>query len=179
IVAPFDMSRRLIAFIDRERDNALAGKPARIIAKLKRLADQEIIERLYEASCAGVKIDLIVRGICCLRPGIPDLSENIRVVSIVGRFLEHSRIYYFENAGDHVLYLSSADWMPRNLLRRLKIAFPVEDPALRDNLINEVLPRFLNDRVKARQLQPDGTYIRLHPEKDQPASQAQLFFRQI
>ena len=179
IVAPFDMSRRLIGFIERERDNAIAGKPARIIAKLNALVDQEIIEKLYEASCAGVKVDLIVRGICCLRPGIPDLSDNIRVVSIVGRFLEHSRIYYFENAGDQVLYLSSADWMPRNLVRRVEIAFPIEDPGLRKELIQEVLPAFLNDRVKARQLQPDGTYIRLHPENDQPASQAQLFFRQI
>jgi len=179
MVAPFDMSRRLIGFIERERDNALAGKPARIIAKLNALVDQEIIEKLYEASCAGVKIDLIVRGICCLRPGIPDLSENIRVVSIVGRFLEHSRIYYFENAGENVLYLSSADWMPRNLVRRVEIAFPVEDPNLRKEITQEVLPAFLNDRVKSRQLQSDGTYVRLHPEKDQPASQAQLFFRQI
>jgi polyphosphate kinase len=178
IVAPFDMSRRLIGFIDHERDNALAGKPARIIAKLNALVDQEIIEKLYEASCAGVKIDLIVRSICCLRPGIPDLSENIRVVSIVGRFLEHSRIYYFENGGGHVLYLSSADWMPRNLVRRVEIAFPIEDPGLCKEIIQEVFPAFLNDRVKARELQPDGTYIRLRPDKDLPASQAQLFFRQ-
>jgi polyphosphate kinase len=178
IVAPFDMSKRLIGFIEQERDNALAGKPARIIAKLNALVDQELIEKLYEASCAGVKIDLIIRGICCLRPGIPDLSENIRVVSIVGRFLEHSRLYYFENAGDHILYLSSADWMPRNLVRRVEIAFPIEDPGLRKEIIQEVLPAFLNDRVKARELKSDGTYIRLHPEKDQPASQAQLFFRQ-
>jgi polyphosphate kinase len=168
----------LIGFIERERDNALAGKPARIIAKLNALVDQEIIEKLYEASCAGVKIDLIIRGICCLRPGLPDLSENIRVVSIVGRFLEHSRMYYFDNAGDSILYLSSADWMPRNLVRRVEIAFPIEDPGLRKELIEEVLPAFLNDRVKSRQLQPDGSYIRLRPEEGQPASQAQLFFRE-
>jgi polyphosphate kinase len=173
------MSRRLIGFIERERDHASAGKPARIIAKLNAVVDQELIEKLYEASCAGVKIDLIVRGICCLRPGIPNLSENIRVVSIVGRFLEHSRIYYFDNASEPVLYLSSADWMPRNLLRRVEIAFPIEDPALRQELIEQVLPAFLNDRVKARELQPDGSYVRLYPEKDQPASQAQLFFRQM
>jgi polyphosphate kinase len=178
IVAPFDMSRRLIGFIERERDNAIAGKPARIIAKLNALVDQEVIEKLYEASCAGVKIDLIVRGICCLRPGVPDLSENIRVVSIVGRFLEHSRIYYFQNAADPVVYLSSADWMPRNLVRRVEVAFPVEDPALRKEIIEEILTAFLNDRVKARELRPDGTYTRLHPSEGQPASQAQLFFRQ-
>jgi polyphosphate kinase len=178
IVAPFDMSRRLIGFIEQERDHALAGKPARMIIKLNALVDQEIIEKLYEASCAGVKIDLIVRGICCLRPGIPDLSQNIRVVSVVGRFLEHSRIYYFENAGNSILYLSSADWMPRNLLRRVEIAYPVEDPGLRKEIIQDVFPAFLNDRVKARELQPDGTYVRLRPDKNQPASQAQLFFRQ-
>jgi polyphosphate kinase len=178
IVAPFDMSRRLVGFIERERDNALAGKPARIIAKLNALVDQEIIEKLYEASLAGVKIDLVVRGICCLRPGIPGLSENIRVVSIVGRFLEHSRIYYFQNAAEPIVYLSSADWMPRNLVRRVEVAFPIEDPALRKEIIEEVLPAFLNDRVKARELQPDGTYVRLHPREGEPASQAQLFFRQ-
>jgi polyphosphate kinase len=178
IVAPFDMSRRLIGFIERERDNAIAGKPARIIAKLNALVDQEIIEKLYEASVAGVKIDLIIRGICCLRPGVPALSENIRVVSIVGRFLEHSRIYYFQNASDAVVYLSSADWMPRNLVRRVEVAFPIEDPALKKEIIEEILPAFLNDRIKARELQPDGTYVRLHPPEGEPASQAQLFFRQ-
>src|SRR5947207_8452885 len=178
IVAPFDMRRRSIGFIERERDNALAGKPARIIAKLNALVDQAVIEKLYEASSAGVKIDLIVRGICCLRPGMPGLSQNIRVVSIVGRFLEHSRIYYFENAGDPIVYLSSADWMPRNLVRRVEVAFPLEDPVLRKEVISEVLPALLNDRVKARELKSDGTYVRLHPNEGEPASQAQLFFRQ-
>ncbi len=152
MVAPFDLKQRLIGLIERERDHARAGKPARIIAKLNSLVDQEIIEKLYEASCADVTIDLIVRGICCLRPKIPGLSENIRVISIVGRFLEHSRIYYFANDGQPDLFLSSADWMPRNFLRRIELAFPIENPALRDQLINEVLPRFLNDRVKAREL---------------------------
>src|SRR5216117_358477 len=179
MVAPFDMHSRLIKLIERERDNAQAGKPARIVAKLNALVDQEIIEKLYEASCSDVSIDLIVRGICCLRPKIPELSENIRVISIVGRFLEHSRINYFENAGDPVVYLSSADWMPRNFYRRIEVAFPVETPALRDQIVNEVIPTILHDRVKARELQPDGTYRRLKPEGPEPSRQAQWQFREV
>ena len=179
MVAPFDMHSRLIQCIERERDNARAGKPARIVAKLNALVDQEMIEKLYEASCSNVTIDLIVRGICCLRPKIPDLSENIRVISIVGRFLEHSRMYYFENAGDPVVYLSSADWMPRNFYRRIEVAFPVETPALRDQVTNDVIPTFLHDRVKSRELQPDGTYRRLQPEGPEPSRQAQWQFREV
>jgi polyphosphate kinase len=179
IVSPFDMSTRLLAMIDREKTNAAAGKPARIVAKLNALVDSEIIEKLYEASSAGVRIDLIVRGICCLRPGVKDLSENIRVVSIVGRFLEHSRVYYFENAGDAALYLSSADWMPRNLVRRVEVAFPVEAAELRREIVDQVLPAFLTDNVKARELQADGTYRRLQPAEGEKPSQAQLSFRQI
>ncbi|MDB6146721.1 MAG: polyphosphate kinase, partial [Spartobacteria bacterium] len=178
IVAPFDMSRRLIGFIEHERDNAAAGKPARIIAKLNALVDPELIEKLYEASAAGVKIDLIVRGICCLRPGVAGLSDNIRVVSIVGRFLEHSRIYCFANGDNPIVYLSSADWMPRNLVRRVEVAFPIEDPALKKEIVDEILPAFLSDRVKARELRSDGTYVRLQPREGETASQAQLFFRQ-
>jgi polyphosphate kinase len=178
MVAPFDLKQRLIGLIERERDHALAGKPARIVAKLNSLVDQEVIEKLYEASRADVTIDLVVRGICCLRPKIPGLSDNIRVVSIVGRFLEHSRIYYFANDGKPQVFLSSADWMPRNFLRRVEVAFPIETPALRDHIINEVLPRFLNDRVKARELQPDGSYRRLKPEGREPRSQAQWHFRE-
>src|SRR5436189_744161 len=179
MVAPFDMHSRLIQLIERERDNARAGKPARIVAKLNALVDQEMIEKLYEASSSDVTIDLIVRGICCLRPKIPGLSENIRVISIVGRFLEHSRIYYFENAGDPVVYLSSADWMPRNFYRRIEVAFPIETPALRDQIVNEVIPTILHDRVKARELQPDGTYRRLKPEGPEPSRQAQWQFREV
>lgn len=178
MVAPFDLHKRLIALIERERDHALAGKPARIIAKLNSLVDQEIIEKLYEASCAEVTIDLLVRGICCLRPKIPGLSENIRVTSIVGRFLEHSRIYYFENAGTPDIFLASADWMPRNFVRRVEIAFPIEAPALRDEIIDDVLPKFLHDRVKARELQPDGSYRRMKPEGKELREQAQLQFRE-
>src|ERR1051326_2623436 len=179
MVAPFDMHSRLIQLIERERDNARAGKPARIIAKLNALVDQETIEKLYEASCAEVTIDLVVRGICCLRPKIPDLSENIRVISIVGRFLEHSRIFYFENAGQPRVFLSSADWMPRNFYRRIELAFPVENAALRDQIINEVLPSFLNDRVKARELQPSGTYRRLKPEGSEPRVEEQWLFGKV
>jgi polyphosphate kinase len=179
MVAPFDLHSRLIRLIERERDNSRAGKPARIIAKLNALVDEQIIEKLYEASCAEVTIDLIVRGICCLRPKIPDLSENIRVISIVGRFLEHSRIFYFENAGQPTVFLSSADWMPRNFYRRIELAFPVENPTLREQIINEVLPSFLNDRVKARELQPDGSYRRLRPEGSEPRAQAQWHFREV
>src|SRR5216110_1474083 len=179
LVAPFDLQKRLIGLIERERDHALAAKPARIIAKLNHLVDQETIEKLYEASCADVPIDLIVRGICSLRPKIPDLSENIRVFSIVGRFLEHSRIYYFENAGDPLVYLSSADWMPRNFFRRIEVAFPIQTPALRNQIINDVLPTVLHDRVKARELQPNGTYRRLQPEGEEPRRQAQWQFREV
>src|SRR5438094_4324371 len=179
MVAPVDMHSLLIRLIERERDHARAGKPARIIAKLNSVVDPEIIEKLYEASCAGVKIDLIVRGICCLRPKMPGLSENIRVISIVGRFLEHSRVYYFENAGQPLVYLSSADWMPRNFFRRIEVAFPIETPALRDQIINDVIPTILHDRVKARELQPDGTYRRLKPEGPEPRRQAQWQFREV
>ncbi len=179
MVSPFDMSTRLLGMIERERVNAEAGRPARIIAKLNALVDPELIEKLYEASCAGVKIDLIVRGICCLRPKVPGLSENIRVVSIVGRFLEHSRVYYFENGGTPSLYLSSADWMPRNLVRRVEVAFPVETPTLRKEIIETVLPAFLKDNVKSRELQPDGRYLRLSAGEGEETSQAQLFFRKV
>src|SRR5881296_3724749 len=179
LVAPFDLHKRLISLIDRERDHALARKPARIIAKLNALVDQQIIEKLYEASCADVTIDLIVRGICSLRPKIPGLSDNVRVISIVGRFLEHSRIYYFENAGQREVFLSSADWMPRNFFRRVELAFPIENPALRDQIIDGVLPKFVHDRVKARELQPDGTYRRLKPEGPEPSRQAQWQFREV
>ncbi|MDQ2659742.1 MAG: polyphosphate kinase 1, partial [Verrucomicrobiota bacterium] len=178
LVAPFDMSKRLTGFIERERNHALAGRPGRMIVKLNSLVDEQIIEKLYEASCAGVQIHLIVRGICCLRPKVKGLSENIRVISIVGRFLEHSRIYYFENGGEPALYLASADWMPRNFLRRVEVAFPILEPDLRDEIANEVLPRFLNDYVKARELQADGAYVRLKTEEGQPRSQAQLHFRE-
>jgi polyphosphate kinase len=178
IVAPFDLARRFKEKILRERDHAVAGKPARIIAKVNSLVDEGIILALYAASAAGVKIDLIVRGICCLRPKLTGVSENIRVISIVGRFLEHSRIFYFSNVGAPEVYLASADWMPRNFYRRLEVAFPVESPPLRDEIIDQILPAFLNDCVKARELRSDGSYVRLRPPAGQTPSQAQLFFRE-
>jgi polyphosphate kinase len=178
MVAPFDLGRRVRELIERERDHAKAGRPGRIIVKINSLVDEMIIKALYEASSAGVKIDLIVRGICSLRPGIPGVSENIRVISIVGRFLEHSRIYYFANDDHPQVYLASADWMPRNFYRRVEIAFPIEKPELLSEIVDVILPTFLKDRVKARELLPDGTYMRLKPRPGEEHSQAQLFFRE-
>ena len=142
------------------------------------LVDEQLITSLYEASTAGVKIDLIVRGICCLRPKVPGVSENIRVISIVGRFLEHSRVYSFANAGSPEIYLSSADCMPRNFHRRVETAFRLEDPKICDEIAHEILPAFLDDRIKARELQADGAYIRLKSEVGGKSHQAQLYFRE-
>ncbi len=177
MVAPFDLAPRLKALIARERDNAKAGKPAGIVAKVNSLVDEEIIVALYEASAAGVKIDLIVRGICALRPQLPGVSENIRVISIIGRFLEHSRIYSFTNGGHPEIFLASADWMPRNLYRRVETAFKIEDPKLCEEIAQEIIPPFLNDRVKARELRPDGSYMRLKRPPGKNPPQAQLYFR--
>jgi polyphosphate kinase len=163
MVAPFELHERLLKMIEREADNARRGLPARIIAKLNSLADPRTIEALYNASSAGVEIDLIVRGICALRPGLPGVSENIKVRSIVDRFLEHSRVYYFENACQPQVFVASADWLPRNFFRRIEIAFPIEDGVLRERIIREILAVSLADNVKARILQPDGTYRRVEP----------------
>ena len=159
-VAPLWLKDKFLYLIGRERDMALQGKEARIIAKMNSLSDPVIIKALYEASAAGVKIDLVVRGICCLKTGIPGVSENITVRSIVGTFLEHSRIYYFHNNGQEELYMASADWMPRNLDRRVEIMFPVEDPALKEE-VKEILRVTLQDYLKARFLQPNGTYEKM------------------
>jgi polyphosphate kinase len=160
IAAPFELHGRILELIQRETDNAARGLPARIIAKLNSLAESEVVEALYRASQAGVSIELIVRGICCLRPGIKGLSENIKVTSVVDRFLEHSRIYYFENACQPQVFLASADWLPRNFFRRIELVIPIEDGVLRERLIKEVLATSLGDNVKARRLQGDGTYLR-------------------
>ena len=139
LVAPVDLAERMANLIAREADHARAGKPARIIAKVNSLLDKNVVQELYRASQAGVQVDLIVRGICSLNPGIRGISDRIRVRSIVGRFLEHSRIYYFRNGGDEEIYLGSADWMPRNLHERVEVVFPVRDPLLRDRVKNEIL----------------------------------------
>jgi polyphosphate kinase len=162
LLAPSDLREGLVERIRREAGHARAGRPARIIAKMNGLADKSLIEELYEASGAGVRIDLIVRGICCLRPEVPGLSDHIRVISIVDRFLEHARIFYFENGGDGEYLLASADWMPRNLDRRVEIAFPVLDPGLQAQL-REILEIQLADTVKARRILSDGRSARIDP----------------
>ena len=144
------------------------GKPARIIAKLNAIVEPEIIKALYRASQAGVQIDLIVRGACTLRPGVPGISDNIRVRSIVGRFLEHHRVYWFANDGEPDLFCSSADWLERNLLRRVETGFPVREPALAQRVYEEALDNYLRDNVSAWTLQPDGHYVRLKPGEGEP-----------
>jgi polyphosphate kinase len=160
LVAPLDLAEHCLALINREAEHAHNGLPARIIAKMNALLDKNIIMALYRASQAGVQIDLIVRGMCALRPGIHGVSENIRVRSVVGRFLEHSRIFYFTNGGQEEVYLGSADWMPRNLYDRVEVMFPVKDARLRDRVKHEILDCYLADKLKSRLLQKDGRYVR-------------------
>ena len=160
MVSPVNIAEHSLDLIARESDHARLGRPARIIAKMNALLDKNIISALYRASQAGVKIDLIVRGICALRPGIRGISDHIHVRSIVGRFLEHSRVFYFANGGYEEIYLASADWMPRNLYERVETMFPVKDPMLRDRIRHEILDAYLADTVKARVLRHDGSYIR-------------------
>jgi polyphosphate kinase len=159
LVAPLDLAEKCIALIDREADHARQGKEARIIAKMNALLDKSIIQALYRASQAGVQVDLIVRGICALRPGVRGVSDNIRVRSIVGRFLEHSRIYYFANGGEEEIYMGSADWMPRNLYERVEVLVPLRDEMLRERVRHEILDAYLADNRKARVLLRDETYI--------------------
>ena len=159
-LAPIWLRGKFLNLIRREADHAREGRPARIIAKMNSLCDQEIIAALYEASAAGVKIDLIVRGICCLRVVIPKISENISVRSIVGTFLEHSRIFYFQNGGEEELYMGSADWMPRNLDKRVEILFPVEDKEIQEE-VRHILDIQLADTLKAHELTADNTYEKI------------------
>jgi polyphosphate kinase len=160
MVAPLTLAEQLIALIDREAAHAKAGKPASIVAKMNGLLDRRTVEALYAASKAGVEIDLIVRGMCSLRPGVKGLSERIRVRSVVGRFLEHSRIFTFANGGEEEIYCGSADWMPRNLIERCEVMFPVLQPDLHTRLRKEILAAYLADNTKARILQPNGDYVR-------------------
>ena len=174
-LAPFTLHKEFIRAIRNEARIARSGKPARIIAKMNALLDESVIRALYSASADGVKIDLIVRGACALKPGVPGLSDNIRVRSIVGRFLEHSRIYYFRNGNAHEVYLSSADWMNRNLFRRIEVAFPIFDKALKKRVMNEGLLPYLKDNQNAWELDAAGAYRRKRPTRRQAAFSAQQF----
>jgi polyphosphate kinase len=168
LVSPLNLAEKTLALIAREADHARAGRPARIIAKINSLLDKSVIQELYRASQAGVEIDLVVRGICALRPGLRGVSDNIRVRSIVGRFLEHSRIFYFANGGNEEIYLGSADWMARNLYQRVEVLFPILDAALRQRVRYEILEAFLQDSSKARVLRADGTYVRADAGRRKP-----------
>jgi len=176
MVAPVNLRKGMLALIRRETAHAEAGRPARIAAKVNRLTDLEIIEALYGASQAGVVIDLIVRGACMLRPGVPGLSQTIHVRSIVGRFLEHSRIFYFKNGGEEDVYIGSADWMTRNLDRRVEVVAPVRDPALKKYLKDTVLAAYLKDNVKARVLTADGAYERPDVRAGEQPFNSQVYF---
>jgi polyphosphate kinase len=179
IVAPSRMQAFMIEGINREAALQQSGKEGRIIAKINGLLEPAVVQALYRASQAGVRIDLICRGICALRPGIPGISENIRVISIVDRFLEHSRIFYFGNNGDPQVYVGSADWMDRNLSRRVEVAFPIEPPELKQRVIKEILAITLADNAKARLLLPDGSYKRIVPEPNQVRTRSQERFLEI
>ena len=179
LLAPMGLRDRVIELIERERANAEAGAPARIVVKMNALVEPSVVDALYRAAQSGVTIDLVIRGICSLRPGSPGVSGGIRVISIVDKFLEHSRIFYFENAGEPEIFLGSADWMPRNFFRRIEAMFPIEDERLKQRIVEEVLPVILADNVKARELQPDGRYLRVTPAEGAPAVRSQLVFQSL
>jgi polyphosphate kinase len=176
VVAPEDLHRRTMQLIEEQTERAKAGRPSRIFAKLNALVDYRVIEALYRASQAGVPIELLVRGVCCLRPGLPGISENIRVTSIVDRFLEHSRIYVFSPDDEAQVFLSSADWMPRNFHRRVEVMFPIEAPDLKERILKEVIPTYLRDNQRSRLLEPDGNYVRLQPTDGATAHRSQQEF---
>ncbi len=176
LVAPIKLRKRILKLIQRETSHAKGGRPARIIAKINSLTDLALIRALYAASEAGVSIDLIVRGICMLRPGLTKVSSNIRVRSIVGRFLEHSRLFYFENNAKEEVLIGSADWMYRNLSRRVEVLVPIKDPRLKQFLYETVLNGYLRDNVNARELRPDGTYVRVKPGEGEKRFDSQMDF---
>jgi polyphosphate kinase len=175
-VSPLTLADGTIRLIEREAEHANAGKPARIFAKMNSLVDTDIIRALYRASQAGVEIDLVVRGMCALRPGVRGISDRIRVRSIVGRFLEHSRVLYFGNGGEEEFFLSSADWMPRNLYERVEVMFPVRDELLCERLRHEVIEPYLADTEKARTLSANGTYHRVRRAPRRSGSRSTLAF---
>ncbi len=177
--SPFTLHKRLLALIEAEAERARTGGEGRIIAKMNSLVEPGIIRALYRAAQAGAKIDLIVRGICCLRPGVQGLSENIQVRSVVGRFLEHSRVFYFENAGEPLVYLSSADWMDRNFFRRVETCFPVEEESLRNHVIKEGLLVYLQDNTQAWVLQSDASYKRLRPGGQKPRAAQDMLLQRL
>ena len=177
--SPFSLHRRVLRAIQEETAHAAAGRKGRIIAKMNALLDAQVIAALYDASRAGVEIDLIVRGVCALRPGIPDCSHNIRVRSIVGRFLEHTRVFHFHNGGAEDIYLSSADWMPRNFFRRVEVCFPVFDPKLKRRIINEGLTPYLQDNTQAWLMQQDGSYVLATPGEDGASSAQNVLLERL
>ncbi len=176
LVAPVNLRERMEALIQREIEHKQAGRPARIVAKFNRLADKEMIEKLYEASKAGVRIDLIVRGICMLRPNVVGVSETITIRSVVGRFLEHSRVFYFANGGEEEILIGSADWMSRNLKHRIEVLTPVSDVQLKTYLKDIILGAYLKDNVKAKQLLPNGSYTRVRPADHEETFECQAYF---
>ena len=177
LVAPHCLQNKVLAMMDDEIRRARAGEDACIGVKINSLTDKALIDKLIEASCAGVKVDLVVRGICCLIAGVPEATENIRVVSIVGRFLEHSRIYIFGRGERARVYIASADFMTRNTLRRVEVASPVYDPDIRARIL-DMFDTMLRDNVQAREMGADGLYRRLTPGKNAPLNSQEYFFRQ-
>jgi polyphosphate kinase len=176
LVAPINLRQGLEALIRREIEHQQAGRGGHLIFKMNSLVDRRMIRLLYEASQAGVRVDLLVRGICCLRPGVPGISDNVRVTSIVGRFLEHSRIYWFGNAGDATVHLGSADLMPRNIDGRVEILFPIRSRKIVRRLRDEILETYLHDNVNARQMLADGTYVHTtHGDGEEPLSAQEWF----
>lgn len=169
------MRQQILDRIEREIEYHQQHGDGYLAFKMNSLVDKKCIQALYRASQAGVKVDLQMRGICCLRPGVPGVSENITVTSIVGRFLEHSRIFYFRNGGEGEILLGSADLMPRNLDRRVEQLFPVKDPSLRESLYEQILSIHLKDNMQARRLLPDGSYERVHPQEGKPELNSQLW----
>jgi len=177
--APFTMHQRTLAAIDNETRIAKSGKPARIVAKMNALLEPQVIDALYKASQAGVKIDLIVRGVCALRPQVKGLSENIRVRSIIGRFLEHTRIFHFRNGGESEVLLSSADWMERNFFRRIELCVPVLDAKVRRRVIREGLKAYLDDNTQTWEMQPDGSFKRVKRGRKKAMSAQQFLLKSL